>query len=212
MIDNDEDDWYGEMRFLTGKGATNLTQKMVIDEDGNVGIGTPNATHELNVNGSVNITNDLYVGGNFTGNQIYGGMWYHNHTATQLSFAVDGYYYTLFMTNATHLNGFSYTGGLNVNSSLTAEVEGLYHVTYIASGDGQNNHEYYTSIFIGDINQELCENHKKMVAGGDIITQSGNCFIDLSVGDNVTVRTADIGGTGTGNYYSANLNLIRIGD
>jgi len=41
---------------------------------------------------------------------------------------------------------------------------------------------------------------------------SGNCLIDLVVGDRIKLGTADIGGTGTGNYYSANVNLIRIGD
>ena len=49
-------------------------------------------------------------------------------------------------------------------------------------------------------------------AGGDIFTQSGNCFIELVVGDKVSMRTADIGGSGTANLYSANLNLVRIGN
>jgi hypothetical protein len=51
-----------------------------------------------------------------------------------------------------------------------------------------------------------------MSAGGDIITQSGNCIINLLVGDVIDLRVADIGNTGTGNYYSANLNLVRIGN
>jgi hypothetical protein len=51
-----------------------------------------------------------------------------------------------------------------------------------------------------------------MASGGDIITQSGNCFIELDVGDKVSLRTADVGNTGTGNYYSSNINLVRIGN
>ena len=143
---------------------------------------------------------------------IYGGMWYHNHTATSLNFSADGTYYTLFMTNATNLNGFTYQGGFNTASNLTTIIDGTYHVTYMSSGDGRNNHIYYTSVFINGVNQDNCEAHHKLAAGGDIITQSGNCIITLDVDDVVDVRTADIGSTGTGNYYSANINLVRIGD
>ena len=50
-----------------------------------------------------------------------------------------------------------------------------------------------------------------MTAGGDIVTMTGSCIISLESGDNVGLRTADIGGTGTGNYYSSNINLVRIG-
>ena len=44
------------------------------------------------------ILGDINVTKNITGNQIYGGMWYHNHTGTALSFDNDGQYYPLFMT------------------------------------------------------------------------------------------------------------------
>ena len=154
--------------------------------------------------GNVNVT------GNITGNQIYGEMFYHNHSATPLDFAVDGTYYGLYMTNASYLNRFTFTKGYTAN--LTAQVSGLYQANYIASGDGQNNHIYFTSVFINEVNKDNCENHKKMTAGGDIVTMVGSCFIRLSVGDKVSIRTADIGGTGIGNYYSGNLNLVRIGN
>ena len=51
-----------------------------------------------------------------------------------------------------------------------------------------------------------------MTAGGDIITMVGNCFVELDYNDKITLRVADIGGTGTGNYYSSRLGLVRIGD
>jgi len=76
----------------------------------------------------------------------------------------------------------------------------------------RNNEIYHTSVFINEVNQDNCENHHKMTAGGDILTQSGNCIIDLAVGENVSIRTANIGATGAGNYYSSNLNLLRIGN
>ena len=115
--------------------------------------------------------------------------------------------------NVTHLNGFTIEGAtIGGFTNLTAQISGLYQVTYMASGDGQNNEVYFTSVFIDGVNQDSCENHHKMSAGGDIITQSGNCFVDIVAGEKVSLRTADIGGTGTGNYYSANLNLVRIGN
>jgi len=51
-----------------------------------------------------------------------------------------------------------------------------------------------------------------MAAGGDVITQSGVCFIYLTSGDKITIRTMDDSGGGTGNYYGGNLNLVRVGD
>jgi len=150
---------------------------------------------------------NVNVSGNIIGNQIYGEMWYHNHTATNLNFAVDGTYYLLFFRNST-LNGFTFDG-LN---NLTALIAGKYKSCFMASGDGQNNHEYYTSVFVNEINQYQCEAYKKMSAGGDIVTQNGCCFIDLTINDKISLRSADIGSTGTGNYYSSNINLVRIGD
>ena len=172
--------------------------------------GTGNAIEVTK--GDVVLSDNLDVSGNFTGNQIYGGMFYHNHTATEINFAVDGTYYNLFMTNASHLNGFTANNlGSGLNSSLTTNIAGLYKASFMASGSGENNELYYTSIFINEDNQDNCEHHKKLAAGGDVLTQSGSCLINLAVGENVSVRTANIGNTGVGNYYGSNLNLLRIG-
>jgi hypothetical protein len=195
-------------------GNLNITNNITTDNYGFFGwIGsitnrvTEIWTSYLNVDGNLNQTN-----GNATINNIYGGMWYHNHTATLLNFALDGTFYNMFMPNAIHLNGFTYQGGFNQLSNLTAQFSGTYKLDYMSSSDGQNNHAYYSSIFINEVNQYNCESHHKMSAGGDIITQSGNCIISLLVGDVIDLRVADVGNTGTGNYYSANLNLVRIGN
>ena len=95
---------------------------------------------------------------------------------------------------------------------LIAQVAGKYKVGYMASGDGQNNHVYFTTIMINGIDYDRCESHKTMTAGSDIVTMTGNCFVDLVVDDEVQLGTADVGATGSGNYYSAELNLVRIGD
>jgi len=149
-----------------------------------------------------------FTGANVTGNFYYGEMWYHNHTATELNFAVDGVFYNLTFDNSD-VNGFAFN---NTADSLTAQIPGKYKVGYMASGDGQNNHIYFTTILVNGIDNDRCESHRKMTAGGDIVTMVGNCFVNLVVGDEIKLATVDVGGTGTGNYYSANVNLFRIGD
>ena len=64
----------------------------------------------------------LNMSGNFTGNQFYGEMWYHNHTGTELNFAVEDTFYPMFFTETDILNGFSYVGGFMESSNLTTQV------------------------------------------------------------------------------------------
>ena len=159
------------------------------------------------------ITENLDVEGNLTGNQIHGKMSYHNHTATEINFATQYENYTLWMDDADSLNGFSHLTTSGGSSNLTALVSGKYQANIKGIGDGQNNHIYVMSLYVNDVSIDECDAHKKMSAGGDIVTMIGFCFVDLNVGDIIDVRVADwtIGG-GTGNYYGGNLNLVRVGD
>jgi len=148
-----------------------------------------------------------------TGNNIYGGMNYHNYSGVSLNFANGDIYYYLAYTDASHLNGFTANNiGLGLNSSLTTLVSGTYQLTYFAVGSGQNNHQYHVVPFIDDVEYDLCETMKKMSAGGDTTPMSGNCFIDLTAGDNVSLRIRDFEDTGTGTYFGSNINLVRVGD
>jgi len=140
-----------------------------------------------------------------------GSMWYHNHTPTELNFVVDEYH-KLFMDQPGCASGFTYGGGWDVESNLTSLNSGKYLVNYMVSSSGQNNHIYYSTVFTNEVINYNCENHKKLTAGGDIITQSGNCIIDLEMGDIVSLGIMDNIEGGIGEYYSANLILVRIGD
>ena len=157
------------------------------------------------------VSRDVYIFGNMTTNQFYGEMWYHNHTGTTLSFAVASTWYPMFFTEADNLNGFSYVGGFNSSSNLTTLVAGKYKASYRLSGLGQNNHIYMSTILINGIEQDRCGDHKKMAAGGDIVPIGSSCFIDLIVDDTIQVAVQDFGDTGNGDYYSGELNLVRIG-
>ncbi len=205
---------------------TDNTNAISIDTSQRVGIGTTSPTADFTVNNAVKIwdngnfstnssgyfSGDLDVAQNITGNQIYGEMWYHNHTGTTLNFAVDSQFYPMFFTEADNLNGFSYVGGFMGSSNLTSNSAGKYKASYRLSGSGQNNHIYMSTILINGVEQDRCGDHKKMAAGGDIVPIGNTCFIDLLEGDDVQVAVLDFGAIGTGDYYSGNLNLVRIGD
>lgn len=162
--------------------------------------------------GSVVISPDLDVTGNITTNQFRAEVGYHNHTGTTLAFA-DGVWQPLFFTRASTLVGFNFTGGFLESSNLTCIVQGQYDASYRLSGSGQNNHIYFSTILVNGVeHNDFCGDHKQIAAGGDIIPMGNSCFLNLTQGDDVQVAVMDYGASGNGDYYSGNLNLVRIGE
>jgi len=153
---------------------------------------------------SVSATNQTY----------YGEMWYHNdtHEATTVAFADGLTWYPLFFINATDLNGFYFQGGWMQPSNLTAQYSGEYKACYTAAGAGINNHNYFTTILVNNITIEKCSSHKKMSAGGDIVTMAGCCLLNLNASDVIELATMDYLDTGDGYYYAANLNIYGVVD
>jgi len=159
------------------------------------------------------VSNDIDMEGNFTGNQIYGEMYYDNHTGTSFSFAVQDTFYPVFYTDDGNVNGFSFVGGFNSSSNLTAQVAGLYKVDYRMTGTGENNHVYITTILVNGTDYGgKCHDHKKISAGGDQVPMGSTCFVRLNIGDTITSAVQDYGDTSTGDYYSGNINLVRVGN
>lgn len=188
--------------FGNGKDAWMYydTTDLIIDPDV-VGSG------ELKIEGDVNITGDLIVTENITGNFFYAEAYNHYHPGVAINFVQD-VYYNLTFNASDDLNGFTFDGDCN----LTCNKPGLYSVNFQASGDGVNNHQYYLSVGINGISQNKTEVHKKITAGGDILTMSGTGLIRLANNDYVSLMIVDVTGNGAGNYYGSNLNLVRIGD
>jgi hypothetical protein len=155
---------------------------------------------------------NIYNLSNLTNTIYHGGMWYYNETPTVLNFAVADTYYDLFMPNYDYLEGFSYQGGWMQPSNLTALNSGIYQVHYVVIGDGQNNHFYRSTVTVDNVPIDKCSTIEKRSAGSDIITKTGICFIRLNAGDVVSVKVMDVGGTGTGEYFGSNFNIIWIGD
>lgn len=191
------------------EGDNNASLFYVDAGNDRVGIRTSTPTQPFDIVGNFNQT-----GGNSTINNIYGEAFYTNRTATTLNYAVDGTFYVMFLTNGTNgeLNGFKFQGGFLQDSNLTAQVAGVYKVSYSTVGSGQNNHYYYASIFVNGVNQLECETLRNRATGGNIVAMGRSCILTLNANDVVDIRVADIGGTGTGDYYSADLNLLRIGN
>jgi len=174
--------------------------------DGRIGVNTLAPDQVFDVRGNTNITGDLNVTGNIIGNIHYAEAWYHNHPGVTITFGVQDYFYNLSF-NDTVLNGFTCVDDEN----LTCVVAGLYLVNFQASGSGQNNHEYICCVGINGVCQNNTSVHKKLNSGGDIVIMAGTGFVQLSVGDKVTLMIKDWKGTGTGTYHTSNLNLVRIG-
>lgn len=140
-------------------------------------------------------------------NMIRGEMWYHNHTATSISFDVVETYYKLFFTE-------SYSNGVEINltnNSMKIITPGNYKVCNVACGDGANNHEYFLTVAINSAIQEKCSSHKKMAAGGDITNMGSCCFLDVNENDIITLEIADFTSSSVGNYFHGNVNIFRVG-
>ena len=196
---------YREGRYIYS--AINYNSSVMIGNDTcftSIYDDTINFTCNGNIIGDVNMTGTLMSNG------IYGGMYYHNHTDTTLTFP-DGTFTTLFMTNSTHNNGFVFTGGFMVGGNLTATYDGVYNINYYATGKGTNNQEIRLTVFINELIKENCETHWKLPASGDDITMSGNCLLNINAGENISLRIADYSGGGEGIYSGSNLVVTRVG-
>ena len=159
-----------------------------------------------------NIAGEVSMEGTLISNGIYGGMYYHNHTETTITFAVKELYYNMFMSESTHNNGFIFTGGFMQESNLTALYDGIYNINYYATGSGVNNHRFHLTIFVNEEEKDNCETHWKLPATGDDVTMSGNCLVNISTGENISLRIADFTRTGEGIYIGSNVVLTRVGN
>ena len=167
--------------------------------------------------GSLNISGDLNITGNFTGNQIYGEMWMQNESgysttaiaSSSVWYNLTGFNDTKVVTGQT-LNGFTYD---NAAEHLTALIAGKYRVIYsVSKGNAGNNQEYEFAVAINSIIQNNTVIHRKLGAAGDVGDTATSGFIDLIVNDNVHIMTRNKDGTADIETHAANINLIRIGD
>ena len=198
----DTTNYYGELRFLT-KGSGGLTQKMVIDEDGNVGIGTSVPTNVLTVqaeepqldlrdNSGVRLqigyseTNTLLS--NSLPSQIVvgtgGDIMYSARTSAQ----ADHVFYTRSGTTPTERmrideNGINMTNGY-VGGSITANTIGnLGFILLDTDSNTSLNTVTFTNFVISLDNQSTSNFAMYKVIFMGQFTQTTNAFIDLRFHD-----------------------------
>jgi len=153
------------------------------------------------ITGNFNQTN-----GNATINNFYGGMFMHNDTG--LSGTFNSTYQKLYFDNSNNVNGFLFHSNstLQLNNPNGA---GLYQAIYKLEGDGANNHEYHSYVFINEVQQNNTIGHA-IGEASDSVKMNGLGMIRIAHNDNVTVRLADLTSSGTGTQIDANINLVRI--
>lgn len=162
--------------------------------------------------------NGLNLSANFTGNQFYAEMWFHNDTAGVLTtIASANVWYNISFSpsesSGQKLNGFTYdeSSGTGV---FTCHVAGLYSVDYkVSSGHaGGGAEEYQWEINVSGVGQDNTDAHRMIATGGDVGSASGGGFIDLIIGDTVYLQVTNRDGTRDLTVHALNVNLIRIGD
>jgi len=173
----------------------------------------------LNVNGDTTMLGDLNASvGNTTINNIYGEMWMHNlsiNGALQVIASQDKWENITVFNQTTEagqtLNGFEYIAGNQ--PSLVAQIAGKYLVDYSLSFDltDGNNDEFQVIVAINGVQQNQTETHRKISTAGDVGNTGSSGFIDLIVGDVVTLQIYNSDSLSDAGIHATNLHLMRIG-
>lgn len=161
----------------------------------------------LDVSGQadINIINNT---GNATINNYYAQMWNHTDAGVAFNLNETGLYLPYNTTFGSTTNGFIYVP----NGTLQVQEAGKYKVDFALSGSGQANHNYHAAAAINGVQQYTTEQHFRMATATDVQTAAGTGILTLAKYDNITLVLEDSTGTGVVTIYSANLNLLRIGN
>lgn len=178
-----------------------------------IGISKIDVQQLNNTQLKINIS-DLYVTGNLSANLPYGEMWFHNDTTESVTvIGSAGVYYQV-----EGLKGNQESFGYNVNGfefnegNLTALISGKYKVDYHITGTDGANTRWHAVIFVNNFEYENTESHERVSSITDVMQMSGSGFIDLIVGDNVSLYVKNEDTNSDLNVVSVDVNLIRIGN
>jgi len=133
----------------------------------------------------------------------YGGMWFHNDSGIVSTF--NSSFKKVYFNHSDFIYGFTF-----LNSTLTNILSsGVYQVNYDIIGVGLNNHEYHSYVFVNELLINSTLGHTVADAVNQV-SMSGLGFIRLEVGDNISLRIADMTSSSTGTQISSNLNIVKI--
>ncbi len=163
----------------------------------------------LNVTDSVQITNNLTVGGNIIGNSIYGGMYINNQDGVIIDLITLNVWENITNFTNTKLNGFSFAN----NQSLTSQFSGVYGIDYSISFADSANSELGFVVGINGVEQNQTRSQRKIGTGGDIGNTGGTGIIELNVGDVVTLMARDENNPVADiTISSSNFKIVRVGN
>lgn len=161
----------------------------------------------LNVTGSVEIANNLTIGGNFTGNQFYGEMWFDMSGNSTILITTKDVWENVTGFNAGGNNGFTY-----FNNTLICNIAGLYNTKYNTFYDDGANVEFNYALAINNIPQNKTRSHSKLGTANDVTGSVGFGYLDLNVGDVINLQVVNVDNVADPNLHHATINLVRIGN
>lgn len=184
-------------------------------ESGYFGIGTRSPTTRLDVAGStivrgdLNVTQNLYVSGNSTITITHSGMFTSSENGVGGA-TLNGTYKAVNFTDSVHGgDGFSFNG--TALQLTDPQQSGEYQVQWHTQKDGTQNHIYFGKIFVNDVEQNNTMD-RGVGQASNALRMQGIGFINISYGDNVTLRMKDISvGGSTPLVYIKNVNIWRVG-
>ena len=159
---------------------------------------------------------DITIQKNFTGNQFYGEMFFHNDSTVGITTVINTINVFVNITGFNQiadsgqtLNGFTYD---NANEFLSPLVVGMYDCSYdISAGNAGNNQEYQFDLAVNGVEQDNTDSHRKIGAAGDVGDASDRGFISMNPGDELTLMAKNIDATANLFVHAASINCVRIG-
>lgn len=169
----------------------------------------------IRIYADVFISENLDVGGNFTGNQYYGEMWNYTSAGWTYEIPTAGIYENLTNLIYGDLNGFDFidnpraTGG----SFLTANIGGKYRASFSIAFGNFPNQLFGGGIAINGIVQRDCYDRAFLSNAQEVENLEKSCIIGLNQGDTIHIQVEDeTAPSSDADIYQVNLNLFRIGD
>jgi hypothetical protein len=165
----------------------------------------------LDVSGDALIGGNLNVSGNITGNNYYGDFYNKVYGGFERIDLVTTEVYVAITNSSCGLqNGFTC---VNSTGNLTANVGGVYKVSFTVSAEPvSNSGEYGTKLFVNGVGKDNCYAFNNFLDGN---SSSGgfNCIVRISAGDVLNIEVDDHANPVRDLIInSMNLNLMRVGN
>lgn len=175
----------------------------VSDQNDTTGFTDPRAVMDLDANGNLNIL------GNFTGNQLYAEGSFFQPITRQAVTPSGLFVPTSINFEESKTNGFAHPDNANFTALVPGRYKTFYSVSYL---DGASQTHVF-AIGLNGVFQENTATASSTSNANHVATPTGGGFVDLEIGDNLTVVTMDINNpVNTIDVGATNFNVVRIGD